>query len=100
MGVAAAVGGHPQQLVDAHRMHPGARRVLLERDPGNDGYWLILVRRCGAWPGAGPGSVIETPSLRQALHAVRMKFARPADAHTRLDVELALMLDRLLPRAK
>lgn len=80
-------------------MHPGARRVLLERDPDDGAYWLILCKRHPKFgPSAGPGSVVRTPSLREARELVRLRYGRPADQRTARDVELVFLIDHVLPR--
>lgn len=97
MGVVAAVGGH---LISPHLMLPAARRVLLQRDHEDPRYALIVTRRHWALGCmTPPGSILLLPSLREAVQAVRQGVARPADRRTAVDVELALLLERALPRA-
>lgn len=81
-------------------MLPAARRVLLERAADDPRYALIVTRRHWALGCmATPGCILFLPALRDAVHSVRQGLARPADNRTAVDVELALLLERVLPLA-
>ena len=67
----------------------------------DDGRYAVLLRtRCrvaGKLYPAGTKLLITANRLRVAANFVKTGAARPADARTRLDVELYLALDAALP---
>jgi hypothetical protein len=77
-----------------------AKLKRLDRIDDADAYHVRVVRRVRL---EGEllrvGQTLTTPALSLALRLVGAGFARPADAHTALDVALGLELRRAIPRA-